>query len=332
MNPLVSIIIPTYNQKPDFIIDCINSAITQSYTDIEICISDNHSSNEVPEILYKYAKADTRIKIIRPPAHVSVINNFLFAASNATGKYICFISSDDILLPTCIEELVNILEQNPEVAIAHSNAIHFTPDGNETFEWNHFNGQTGIHDLEDGMEKIIGHRYTYMAGVLIRNDLYRQIENPKDSIKYSENITYSWDTYLLFRLLELGKIAYVNHPLAKVRVENEQRENINAFVLQDLYYTYLWLEGSNLMKRIPDASRKINQIKVDLVYRYLPILVYKRLSKILSREQYLSLLAYAYRLVSANFFLRKTLLRIILIIPGLPVSAFRMYRSVKYKT
>ena len=52
--PLVSIIVPVYNQRPDFLRECIESVINQTYTNIEIIISDNHSTNETPEVLNTY--------------------------------------------------------------------------------------------------------------------------------------------------------------------------------------------------------------------------------------------------------------------------------------
>jgi glycosyltransferase involved in cell wall biosynthesis len=326
-SPLVSIVIPTYNQKHPFLIECIEGAQSQTYANFEIIISDNHSTNGASEIIAEYAKNDKRIKAIKPINHLDIVRSFLFAVDNAVGKYFCIISSDDILLPTCVEELVTVLENNPNVVFAHGEAIHFTPDGKETLEWKHFNQKTGIYSFEDGLDKFINHRYTYMAGPLIRNDIFKKLETESDRSKYSHNITYSYDTYLLFRMLELGNVGYIGHALAKIRVENDTRARANTHLLQDFVYTYSWLEQSSLMKRIPNATNRVRRIKSNLGFSYLKILIYKRIQNIVSDQEYSNLLKFADKLISPKYLIKKSIIRIILFFPTLPLILFR--RKVK---
>jgi glycosyltransferase involved in cell wall biosynthesis len=322
-NPLVSIVIPTYNQKRQFLIECIESAISQTYVNLEIIISDNHSTNDASKVIAEYTRKDKRIKVIKPENHLAIIQSFLFATDNTKGKYFCIISSDDIMLPTCVEELVVVLENNPDVVFAHGEAVHFTPDGKETLEWKHFNLKTGVYSFEDGMDKFINHRYTYMAGPLIRTEIFKQIENESDRKKYSQNITYSYDTYLLFRMFELGKVGYVGHALAKVRVENETRERANALALQDYCITYSWLEQSSLMRRIPNAVKRIRQIKATLAFDALKVLIYKRINNIVSQEEYCKLTKLADNLISPRFLIKKLISKSIVIFPGMPLFLFQ---------
>ena len=49
--PTVSILIPTYNQRPDFLRATLRSVLAQTYTDFEVVVSDNHSTNEAPQVL-----------------------------------------------------------------------------------------------------------------------------------------------------------------------------------------------------------------------------------------------------------------------------------------
>jgi Glycosyltransferases involved in cell wall biogenesis len=325
--PLVSIVIPTYNQKRQFLIECIEGAINQTYTNIEIIISDNRSTNDAPKVIADYAGKDKRIKVIKPSNHLAIVQSFLFAADNAGGKYFCIISSDDILLPTCVEELVPILENNPDVVFAHGEALHFTPDGKKKLEWKHFNLKTGIYSFEDGMDKFIEHRYTYMAGPLIRTEIFKKIENEPDRKKYSHNLTYSYDTYLLFRMLEIGKVGYIGHPLAKIRVENETRARANTHLLQDFYFTYSWLEQSSLMKRIPDAINTIARIKSNLGFSYLKVLISKRIQKLVSNQEYCNLLYIADKLIAPKYLIKKLIVKLVILFPSLPLFLFQ--RKIK---
>jgi hypothetical protein len=166
-----------------------------------------------------------------------------------------------------------------------------------------------------------------MAGPLIRTEIFRQIETESDRKKYSHNITYSYDTYLLFRMLEIGKVGYIGHVLAKIRVENEMRAVNNAHILQDFYFTYSWLEQSSLMKRIPDAKNTISRIKSNLGFSYLKSLIFKRIQNLVSHQEYCNLLRFADKLVSSKYVMRKLILRLVILFPGLPLFLFQ--RKIK---
>ena len=78
MNPLVSIIIPVFNQNEAHLRDCIDSALGQSYNNIEIIISDNHSTNGASGIIAGYHS--DKIQKVRPPIFLDMTGSFAFAA------------------------------------------------------------------------------------------------------------------------------------------------------------------------------------------------------------------------------------------------------------
>ena len=92
MNPLVSIIIPTFNREKE-LKRAINSVVSQTYSNWEICVIDNFSLDNTIELIESYD--DLRIKLFM------IENNGIIAASrnlgikNATGKYLAFLDSDD---------------------------------------------------------------------------------------------------------------------------------------------------------------------------------------------------------------------------------------------
>ena len=92
-SPLISIIIPVYNVAP-FLSQCIQSVLDQTYTHLEVIIVDDGSTDESPAICDKFAKLDTRIKVIHKK------NGGLSDARNAgldiaSGDFIGFVDSDD---------------------------------------------------------------------------------------------------------------------------------------------------------------------------------------------------------------------------------------------
>jgi glycosyltransferase involved in cell wall biosynthesis len=110
--PLVTIAIPTYN-RPQEIIKAIESAIHQTYNNLEIFISDNCSPNEqVEQVCRKYALEDKRIRYIRQPENKGPLSNYNYLLENATGKYHIYLADDDWLSENYIFECVNILENS----------------------------------------------------------------------------------------------------------------------------------------------------------------------------------------------------------------------------
>ena len=106
----ISIIVPVYKTEK-YLERCLNSIINQTYKNIEIILVDDGSPDNCPDICDNYQKKDKRIKIIHKN------NEGLSDARNkgielATGKYILFVDSDDEIILTAVEELVDIIRKN----------------------------------------------------------------------------------------------------------------------------------------------------------------------------------------------------------------------------
>lgn len=116
MEILVSIIIPIYNVE-NYLEDCVESVKKQTYKNVEIILVDDGSTDNSGEICDKYEKLDERIKVF----HKS--NGGLSDARNvgiekATGQFICFLDSDDMLSMCAIEEQLNAcLKSDADICI-----------------------------------------------------------------------------------------------------------------------------------------------------------------------------------------------------------------------
>lgn len=109
MNDLVTVIIPVY-QVEEYLEDCIKSIISQTYSELEIILVDDGSTDNSPQICDQYAQMDSRIKVIHKT------NGGLSSARNAgidicTGKYVTFVDSDDVVADVMIEEMLNLANQ-----------------------------------------------------------------------------------------------------------------------------------------------------------------------------------------------------------------------------
>lgn len=124
--PLVSIVIPVYNTAR-FLGECLDSICKQNYKKIEVICVDDGSTDSSPEIIQFYVRKDRRIKYIRQENQgQSVARNL--GMSYATGEYICFVDSDDFIIPNAIFQSVEIFKKH-KVDVVLFNMEMFLPDG-----------------------------------------------------------------------------------------------------------------------------------------------------------------------------------------------------------
>lgn len=113
LNPLVSIIIPSFNNGVS-IIPTLSSVANQTLKQWECVIVDDHSTDETPEIINNFIKdVLSFVYHKRPTTRNKGANSCRnFGVEKARGKYILFLDSDDLLLKTCLENRVSYLEEN----------------------------------------------------------------------------------------------------------------------------------------------------------------------------------------------------------------------------
>ncbi len=109
---LISVIVATYN-RVDLIGETIESVLTQTYTNIELIIVDDGSTDNTEELVRNYK--DKRIKYIKTDNWGGPARPRNIGIKNAKGKYIAFCDDDDIWLPEKLEYVVDHIEANPTV-------------------------------------------------------------------------------------------------------------------------------------------------------------------------------------------------------------------------
>jgi glycosyltransferase involved in cell wall biosynthesis len=105
--PKVSIGMPVYNGSP-FIREALDSLLNQTFTDFELIISDNASTDETESICREYAAKDPRIRYVRQPENRGALLNFRFVLDEAVGEYFMWAAADDMWSSKWIEELLPV--------------------------------------------------------------------------------------------------------------------------------------------------------------------------------------------------------------------------------
>ena len=119
--PLISVVMPVYNGE-QFLVDAIRSVQAQTYPHWDLTIGNNRSTDRTLAIAEEFAAHDHRIRVVTYSKFVSVVesHNTVFSLISDDAKYCKCIDADDLLFPTCLEEMVRLAEQSPTVGMVIS--------------------------------------------------------------------------------------------------------------------------------------------------------------------------------------------------------------------
>ena len=207
--PLVSIVTPAFNQAA-FLPETIESVLAQDYPRIEYIVIDDGSSDNTGEVLKCYSG---RAKVFSQ-SNIGQARTLNKGWSMTSGKYIGYLSSDDILYPNAISSLVDSLEKHPQAVAAFPDADHLDRDSRvirrnvcRPFDYDH---------LVVSQECFIG------PGALFRRSAYDQVGGWRPELRRTP------DREFWMRLGMLGPILMVAKSLAGYRMHSDStsfREN-----------------------------------------------------------------------------------------------------------
>lgn len=198
--PLISIIVTVYNNEK-CLVKCLDSVINQTYTNIEIIIINDGSTDESLKICEEYSQRDQRIIL------VSQINKGVSEARNAglekvNGSYITFVDSDDWVEPDFIETLYNTLKVNDVDLSQCGFFIHkddcYTVSGSQ---------KKSVLDHNQSLMLLFGDR-------LVQNFLWNKLFKRSlfDNIRFPVGRYYE-DIFVMYQIFDkCSKIAYTEDP------------------------------------------------------------------------------------------------------------------------
>jgi glycosyltransferase involved in cell wall biosynthesis len=116
--PTISIGMPVYNAER-YLVEALDSLLDQTFTDFEIIISDNSSTDQTESICFNYVRLDSRISYVRQSENLGATANFNHVFGLARGRYFKWASYDDICKPDFLAKCVEVLDNQPEVVWVH---------------------------------------------------------------------------------------------------------------------------------------------------------------------------------------------------------------------
>lgn len=202
--PAISVIMAEYNTESDYLCLAIESILSQSYTDFEFIIVDDHGNNNVEKIAMRYQ--DQRIKVINNSSNKGFVYSLNRAIEAAQGEYLVRMDTDDISVPNRIELLYSFIRNNPQYDVVSSRAVEF--EGDEEF------GIIGSQGEKFKKNVMLGDMPVHAASIM-KTESIRGIGGYKD-YKRAEDLA------LWCELLLAGKRLYMlNDVLYKYRVNKD---------------------------------------------------------------------------------------------------------------
>ena len=116
--PRVTVGLPVYNGA-DFLREALDCVLAQTFTDFELVISDNASTDETAAICQEYAARDKRIRYLRQPRNIGISPNHNVLVQHARGEYFKWFAHDDLIGATMLERCVRYLDEHPDTALCH---------------------------------------------------------------------------------------------------------------------------------------------------------------------------------------------------------------------
>jgi glycosyltransferase involved in cell wall biosynthesis len=212
--PLVSVVTPFYNTA-DYLRECIESVLAQTYTHFEYLLVDNQSTDGSAEIAADYARRDPRIRLTRNLEFVDQIRNYNDALRQVApdARYVKMVLADDYIFPECLERMVAVAESHPTAAIIASYYLEGRYVCGSGIEWptECVTGRTAsrLHLLEN----------LYLFGTPT-NLLYRAELVAKRKPFFSETSMHE-DTELCHEVLAEADLGFVHQVLTFSRRGNE---------------------------------------------------------------------------------------------------------------
>lgn len=225
-NPTVSVIMPVYNGA-DYLNDSISSVLNQTYTDFELIILDDNSSDSSLDIINSFAKKDDRIVVVKNNPNLGQSPSANKGYRLSKGTYVARMDQDDIMLPNRLADQVSFLDTHPDHFLVGGQVEIINQDGQ-------VQGPKTFPTTHDEMLQAFG-KYLPLChpAIIVRKS---KVHTP-DRLWFEEGDPIP-DTYTFLYYITREKFANVPTTVLQYRVhsENGSYQNIRAIFLQTIRY------------------------------------------------------------------------------------------------
>ena len=214
--PSISIGLPVYNGAR-FLPQALESLLGQSFSDIELIVSDNASSDSTQNICTEYAARDARIRYVRQNVNIGAMRNWNFVAKQARGKYFKWSSASDYCAPDMLARCFAAMEAESDIVLCYGQTCLVDQ---ETGELTEYSGNIEL--MEDRPHE----RFSKLCGSLKLNNAYGGLIRTDVLHRTKLNRLYSGgDIILMAELALMGRFRLLPPTLLYRRMGRETSSN-----------------------------------------------------------------------------------------------------------
>ncbi|TDD94672.1 glycosyltransferase family 2 protein [Flavobacterium cellulosilyticum] len=272
ITPLISIIIPAYNAS-DFILETLESVKQQTYTNWEIVLVNDCSTDNTIDIVNEFSgNVSNYVKLIINQTNLGVSETRNVAVANASGSWLALLDSDDVWLPNHLETLINEVAKDSDLNLVYAGCLVFLDDvKNIIFE----------QVITDGMLNNFNiSLFTHQIGinpctVLLNKKSWNRIGGMVPNLHHAE------DKDLLFRLAKMGTkfkfskqntALYRKHSNAIAASNNASKMALGSIYVYEKHFDWEAIPLKIRIDQLADAylsyARLIRHIDIKIAGQY----------------------------------------------------------------
>lgn len=267
--PKVTVCLPTYNSG-EFITQAIDSVLQQTFTDFELIISDDCSTDNTPEVIKSYLQKDSRIRYLKNSKNLGLFANWNQCLESADGEYITIFAQDDVMLPKNLEQKVKILDKYQNIGLVTS-SIMVVDANNNHLNWNWANyAEDKFVNGKEWVRNILGEANPICCPfVLMRRQVLEKIGR-----KFNESYAYAADLELWLRIALVADLYFVKEILGYYR----WHEGNKTHSFDDFYQVKEHLQiCSDLIDSLNLSDPELNNLESEVLSRTVKWVSYYRI-------------------------------------------------------
>jgi hypothetical protein len=225
VNPKVTFVVPCY-KLAHYLPECIDSILSQTYTDFEVLIMDNCSPDNTPEVAQSFK--DPRVKHIRNQTNIGHLRNYNKGIDLARGKYVWQMSADDrFYRHDALERYVKLLDANPNLGYVFSSGIRMDENGKEQglLKYSVYAPRDTIFEGRKFLRELIRVNHIVAPSVLVRKECYETIS------VFPLDLPWGADWYLWCMFAMHYDVGYLAEPMVCFRIHANSMTS--GFISQD---------------------------------------------------------------------------------------------------
>lgn len=270
--PLVSVIIPTYNAS-DTIEMTLDSIFAQTYKNHEIIVVDDGSTDRTSEILWPLANSGKIHLIIQENFGPSAARNA--GIMSARGEYIAFLDSDDIFATESIERRVKVLTDHSDVSLVFTDFCFGDDIKLMDIQTPFYRSKYMLKKFSKSIEKVDGLVYFFKKD-FFRNSILNNIEPSIITVivrrvcldkigLFDESLRNAEDSDMWFRIQKEYKVAFIDQPLSFYRkLRGGLSSNVEGYCLGGIKFFVKQLSDNDVRNDV----KLVSHIKKKIGYRY----------------------------------------------------------------